>query len=147
MLFLKNSNKFILLLLLSFLTFSASGDEVPEQTELGSTETLILAQEDETLTNETSSKWDFIEHEENEPEFVENFIEESSEGSIQVSNYDAITIYIDASWGYRTDRAAEKITESHKEYAAIGYRLVDLDLYLEDSDLKGFFVTYERSSN
>ena len=60
-----------------------------------------------------------------------------------------ITVYVDASWGKRTKGAAAEITRSHAEQAAQGYRFVDLELYTEDADLKGFFITYmkDRETN
>ena len=145
--FLKNPYKVILLLLLSFLTFVASADEAADQTEPRSTETLTLAQDDETLLNDSNGKWNFIDHQQEGSDITDIQTEEYSEDYPQENNYDAITIYIDASWGYRTERAAINITERHQEHAARGYQFVDLELYLEDSDLKGFFVTYEKLPN
>jgi len=69
--------------------------------------------------------------------------EAESETDVQAPANHAITIYIDTNWGSRTKRAAKKITESHQEYASKGYRLQDVDLYIENGDLRGFFVTYE----
>lgn len=57
---------------------------------------------------------------------------------------DSVTIYVDAKWGSRTTKAAVTLTESHSQFAKQGYRLQDVDLYTEDGDLKGFFVTYTR---
>lgn len=55
-----------------------------------------------------------------------------------------ITIYVDAPFGHRKKGSATALTESHKKYRAAGYRLLDLDIYTENGDLKGFFVTYVR---
>ena len=60
------------------------------------------------------------------------------------AGYEAITVYLDAKWGRRTKGAAKAITESHKKHAAMGYKLQDVDLYTENADLRGFFITYVR---
>ena len=39
---------------------------------------------------------------------------------------------------------AKQLTKSHAEYAAQGYRYVDMAPYNENGDLVGFFVTYTR---
>jgi hypothetical protein len=39
---------------------------------------------------------------------------------------------------------ADKLTKSHAEYAARGYRFVAMSPYNENGDLVGFFVTYAR---
>lgn len=60
------------------------------------------------------------------------------------SGYEAITVYLDAKYGRRTKGAAKMMTELHKEWAVKGYRLQDVDLYTENADLRGFFITYVR---
>ena len=60
--------------------------------------------------------------------------------------YQAKTVYVDARWGSRTNGSAKALTQSHKKYAAMGFKVVDIELYLENSDLRGFFVTYERDT-
>jgi len=39
---------------------------------------------------------------------------------------------------------ANQLTKSHADYAARGYRYVDMAPYNENGDLVGFFVTYTR---
>lgn len=56
----------------------------------------------------------------------------------------AITIYVDANWGSRTDGAAKALTRAHAAFAAQGYELVDVAPYDENGDLQGFFVSYRR---
>ena len=73
------------------------------------------------------------------PEQVAESPEQQSE-----EDYHAITVYLDAKWGRRTNGAAKSITASHKKYADKGYKLQDVDLYTENADLKGFFITYVR---
>ncbi len=32
----------------------------------------------------------------------------------------------------------------HREYEALCYRVIDTEIYIEDGDMEGFFVTYTR---
>ena len=59
-------------------------------------------------------------------------------------NSPAVTIWVDASWGFRNQGAANDLTEAHKAFARHGYKVVDVAPYIEDGDLKGFFVTYQK---
>src|SRR5690606_6407535 len=56
----------------------------------------------------------------------------------------AATIWIDASWGFRNQGAANDLTRSHSAFAAHGYKVQDVEPYIENGDLQGFFVTYQR---
>lgn len=53
-----------------------------------------------------------------------------------------ITIYLDVGVRGRTERAAERMTQLHAEYFAKGWTVVDVDPYIENGDLQGFFITY-----
>jgi len=57
---------------------------------------------------------------------------------------DTVTVFVDATLGFRKNHMASKLTKSHAEYAARGYHFVDLEAYNENGDLVGFFVTYAR---
>jgi hypothetical protein len=57
---------------------------------------------------------------------------------------DTVTVFVDATLGFRKNHMASKLTRSHAEYAARGYRFVDMAPYNENGDLVGFFVTYAR---
>lgn len=57
---------------------------------------------------------------------------------------DTVTVFVDATLGFRKNHMARKLTEKHAEYAARGYHVVDLAPYNENGDLVGFFVTYAR---
>ena len=57
---------------------------------------------------------------------------------------DTVTVFVDATLGFRKNHMARKLTETHAEYAARGYRVIDLSAYNENGDLVGFFVTYAR---
>ena len=60
------------------------------------------------------------------------------------ANLPAATIWLDASWGFRNQGAANDLTRAHKAFAAHGYRVQDVEPYIENSDLQGFFVTYQK---
>jgi hypothetical protein len=69
-------------------------------------------------------------------------------GQVQASSAgasgDTVTVFVDATLGFRKKHMANQLTKSHAEYAARGYRYVDMAPYNENGDLVGFFVTYTR---
>ena len=54
----------------------------------------------------------------------------------------AVTIFVDVDWGGREDGAAKELTRAHTAFAARGYQVVDVEGYIENGDLQGFFATY-----
>ena len=60
------------------------------------------------------------------------------------ANLPAVTIWIDASWGFRNQGAANNLTKSHSAFAAHGYKIQSVQPYIENGDLQGFFVTYQK---
>lgn len=56
----------------------------------------------------------------------------------------AVTIWVDASWGFRNQGAANDLTRAHKAFADRGYKVVSVQPYIENGDLQGFFVTYQK---
>ena len=56
----------------------------------------------------------------------------------------AVTVFVDANWGNRTNGAAKGLTEVHQAWGKHGYQLVSLEPYSENGDLVGFFVSYRR---
>ena len=62
----------------------------------------------------------------------------------QATQAPAITVWIDASWGFRTQGAANKLNDAHRIFGAHGYEVVSVESYIENGDLEGFFVTYRR---
>jgi len=62
----------------------------------------------------------------------------------EAASADTVTVFVDATLGFRKNHMARKLTETHAEYAARGYHVVDLSAYNENGDLVGFFVTYAR---
>ncbi len=56
----------------------------------------------------------------------------------------AVTIWVDASWGFRNKGAANDLSAAHRAFYQRGYRVVSVEPYIENGDLQGFFVTYEK---
>ena len=56
----------------------------------------------------------------------------------------AVTMWVDATWGFRHQGAANDLTRAHQAFAAQGYKVVSVEPYIENGDLQGFFVTYQR---
>lgn len=57
----------------------------------------------------------------------------------------AITVFVDAQFGARTDGAARRLSTTHATAARHGFELVDVESYTENGDLVGFFVSYRRT--
>ncbi len=60
------------------------------------------------------------------------------------ANLAAVTIWVDASWGFRNQGAANSLSRAHQAFATRGYQVVDVAPYVENGDLQGFFVTYRK---
>ena len=60
------------------------------------------------------------------------------------ANLPAATIWVDASWGFRNQGAANNLTKAHLAFAAHGYKVQSVQPYIENGDLQGFFVTYQK---
>ena len=54
----------------------------------------------------------------------------------------ATTVFVNTVIGSRTGGSARRISETHAEMEAKGWRFLDLEAYTENGDLVGFFVTY-----
>ena len=54
------------------------------------------------------------------------------------------TIFRDASRFSRKNNAAQNMSKKHDEYTKNGWKFVDMEIYIENSDLEGFFLTYSR---
>lgn len=60
------------------------------------------------------------------------------------SSPETVTVFVDATFGFRKTHLANQLTKSHAEFAARGYHFVDMQNYVENGDLVGVFVTYTR---
>ncbi len=58
------------------------------------------------------------------------------------SSPESVTVFVDATLGFRKKHLASKLTRSHAEFAARGYHFADMQNYVENGDLVGVFVTY-----
>jgi hypothetical protein len=56
----------------------------------------------------------------------------------------AVTLWVDASWGFRNQGAANALSRAHNAFAQHGYKVVSVEPYIENGDLQGFFVTYQK---
>lgn len=54
------------------------------------------------------------------------------------------TIFQDVSRFGRKKNAAKNISDKHDEFTQAGWKFVDMETYIENSDLEGFFITYSR---
>ena len=57
-----------------------------------------------------------------------------------------ITVFQDVSAVGRKDKAAKNVTERHAEMALKGWRFVDMEVYTENGDLEGFYLSYVRDA-
>lgn len=56
----------------------------------------------------------------------------------------AVTLWVDASWGFRNQGAANNLSRAHQAFTTRGYNVVSVEPYIENGDLQGFFVTYQK---
>ena len=69
--------------------------------------------------------------------------EHSAQDAVQ-ANLAAVTIWVDSTWGFRRQGAANALSEAHQAFATRGYKVVSVEPYIENGDLQGFFVTYQK---
>lgn len=62
----------------------------------------------------------------------------------QAANLPAVTLWVEATWGMRNQGAANSLTKAHSAFAKYGYKVVSVEPYIENGDLQGFFVTYQK---
>ena len=58
---------------------------------------------------------------------------------------EAITVFHDVSRLGRKDRAAKVMTKKHADMARDGWRFADMEVYIENGDLEGFYLSYTRA--
>ncbi|MEO6263914.1 MAG: hypothetical protein ABIO58_02940 [Luteimonas sp.] len=69
--------------------------------------------------------------------------EKSAEEAVN-AGMQAVTIWVDASWGFRNQGAANALSKAHQAFTTRGYKVVSVEAYIENGDLQGFFVTYQK---
>ena len=57
---------------------------------------------------------------------------------------EAKTFFRDSSRFSRRGNAADNMNEYHDKYTKKGWKFVDMEPYIENGDLEGFFLTYSR---
>ena len=70
----------------------------------------------------------------------------SAQAGPQATCPEAITVFRDASRFSRRGGGAKNMTQMHDEYSAAGWKLIDMEIYTENSDIEGFFLSYTRET-
>ena len=68
----------------------------------------------------------------------------SSPGPEKCPKLQASTLFVPDKSGSRQKGSAKKLSETHKVAEAQGWNFNEMQVYTEDGDLQGFFVTYTR---
>ena len=68
----------------------------------------------------------------------------STPGPDSCPSIQASTIFVPDKSGSRQKGSAKKLSETHDTAEAQGWNYHDMQVYIEDGDLQGFFVTYTR---
>ena len=76
--------------------------------------------------------------------FAQEDDDASTPGSDKCPQLQASTIFVPDKTGSRQKGSAKKISETHDVAEAQGWNYNDLQVYTEDGDLQGFFITYTR---
>jgi hypothetical protein len=70
----------------------------------------------------------------------------SAQATPEASCREAVTVFIDASRISRRSWGAGNMTEEHVKKAAEGWEFADMEIYTENGDLEGFFLSYTRAT-
>lgn len=73
----------------------------------------------------------------------EKFFDKSADDAVRAGLV-AVTVWVEASWGFRNQGAANSLSRTHQVFATRGYRVHSVEPYIENGDLQGFFVTYQK---
>ena len=71
--------------------------------------------------------------------------DEHDESAGCVKSTEALTVFQDVAMMNRRKGAGKNLTELHQKHEAQGWTFEDLEIYTENGDLEGFFVTYSRT--
>jgi hypothetical protein len=71
---------------------------------------------------------------------------EEAEKPKQCSEIIAHTIFVADKSGSRQKGSAEALSATHDNAESQGWNFADLEVYIEDGDLQGFFVTYTKTN-
>ena len=70
----------------------------------------------------------------------------SAQAAAEATCQEALTVFLDASRLSRRSFGAGNMTELHAEKAAEGWQFADMEIYTENGDLEGFFLSYTRET-
>ena len=68
----------------------------------------------------------------------------STPGPEKCPKLQASTVFVPDKAGNRQKGSAKKLSETHKTAESQGWNFDEMQVYIEDGDLQGFFVTYTR---
>lgn len=68
----------------------------------------------------------------------------ATEGPERCAKLQASTVFVADKTGARQDGSAKRLTESHRNAEKQGWDFDEMQVYIENGDLQGFFVTYTR---
>ena len=68
-----------------------------------------------------------------------------SPGPEKCPNLQASTVFVPDKTGSRQKGSANRISETHRTAQSQGWDFKDMEIYIEDGDLQGFFITYTRA--
>jgi hypothetical protein len=68
----------------------------------------------------------------------------STPGPKRCPETQASTVFVPDKSGSRQKGSAKRLSETHRTAQDQGWDFSDLEIYIEDGDLQGFFVTYVR---
>ncbi len=68
----------------------------------------------------------------------------SAQASTAATCEESKTVFRDVSRFGRKNSAANNMSKKHDEYTVNGWKFVDMETNIENSDLEGFFLTYSR---
>ena len=78
------------------------------------------------------------------PALAQDDDDASTPGPKVCPNLQASTVFVKDKRGNRKDGSADRLSETHRTAQEQGWDFHDLEIYIEDGDLPGFFVTYTR---
>ena len=75
---------------------------------------------------------------------LEDDADAATPGPEKCARLQASTVFVSDRWISRKKGSASKLTESHRKAEQQGWNFEELSVYIENSDLQGFWVTYTR---
>lgn len=76
--------------------------------------------------------------------FISVYASEPEPRQAETGCEESVTIFQDVSMIGRKNRLASNITDRHREMNAKGWHFVDMEIYVENADIEGAFLSYSR---